>query len=264
MDSAATDRTRRIVGDAAVAALARSRVLVLGLGGVGSWCVEALARAGVGTLGLLDCDAVSPSNLNRQLGALTSTIGRRKTEVLRDRVLDVNPAARVECFDLRYGPDTADLVDLSRWDAVADAIDLVSAKILLVVRARRAGVWLVSAMGAGNKLDPSGFRLADLSRTDRCPLAKVMRKKLRRLGIERLPVVFSPEEPRRPFGADPAARVQTAGTLPSVVGAAGLVLAQAVLDRLMGPPAAPLACAARERDLRAARAPRVAPEPRLR
>ena len=242
MDPAATDRTRRLVGDEAVERLAAARVLVLGLGGVGSWCVEALARAGVGTLGLLDCDVVAPSNLNRQLVALASTIGRRKTDVLRERVLDVNPAARVECFDLRYGPDTADLVGLSRWDAVADAIDQVSAKVLLALRARDAGVWLVSAMGAGNKLDPSGFRLADLSRTDRCPLAKAMRKKLRRLGVERLPVVFSPEEPRRPFGADPSARIQTAGTLPSVVGAAGLVLAQAVLDHLMGPPAAPLAC----------------------
>ena len=242
----ATDRTRRLLGDAALDRLAAARVLVLGLGGVGSWCVEALARAGVGTLGLLDCDRVAPSNLNRQLCALESTIGRPKTEVVRERVLDIDPAARVECFDLRYGPDTADRIDLAAWDAVVDAIDQVSAKVLLAVRARDAGVRLFSAMGAGNKLDPSLFRVADLSRTDRCPLAKAMRKKLRRHGIARLPVVFSPEEPRQPLGADPSARIQTAGTLPTVVGAAGLVLAGAVLAALSGPPAAPLACAARD------------------
>ena len=253
MDPEASDRTRRLVGDAALARLAAARVLVVGLGGVGSWCAEALARAGVGTLGLLDCDAFAPSNLNRQLGALRSTLGRRKTDVMRERVLDIAPDARVETFDLRYGPDTADGVDLARWDAVADAIDLVSAKVLLVSRCVAAGVRVYSAMGGGNKFDPARFRIVDLAKTDRCPLAKAMRKKLRPLGIAHLTCVASDEEPRWPFDADPAERIQTAGTLPTVVGAAGLLLAHAILRDLLGEPAAPLACQARDARLRALR-----------
>lgn len=257
MDPEASDRTRRLVGDAALARLAAARVLVVGLGGVGSWCAEALARAGVGSLGLLDCDAYAPSNLNRQLGALRSTLGRRKAEVARERVLDIAPDARVEALDLRYGPDTAEAVDLARWDAVADAIDLVSAKVLLVSRCVAAGVPVYSAMGGGNKLDPQRLRIVDLAKTDRCPLAKAMRKKLRRLGIEHLTCVASDEEPREPLGADPAERIQTAGTLPTVVGAAGLLLAHAVLRDLLGEPAAPLACRARDERLRAERARQV-------
>ena len=231
MDSEASDRTRRLVGDAALARLAAARVLVVGLGGVGSWCAEALARAGIGTLGLLDCDVFSPSNLNRQLGALRSTLGRRKTDVMRERVLDIAPDARVETFDLRYGPDTADQVDLARW----------------------AGVRVYSAMGGGNKFDPQRLRCSDLSKTNRCPLAKTMRKKLRKLGIEHLAVVASDEEPRWPFNADPDDRIQVSGTLPTVVGAAGLLLAHVVLRDLIGEPAAPLACQARDARLRASR-----------
>jgi tRNA A37 threonylcarbamoyladenosine dehydratase len=253
LDPAASDRTRRLVGDAALARLAGARVLVCGLGGVGSWCAEALARAGVGALGLLDSDAFAPSNLNRQLGALRSTLGRRKTDVMRERVLDIAPDARVETFDLRYGPDTADRVDPGAWDAVADAIDLVSAKVLLVSRCVAAGVRVYSAMGGGNKYDPARFRIVDLAKTDRCPLAKAMRKKLRPLGIAHLTCVASDEEPRWPFDADPAERIQTAGTLPTVVGAAGLLLAHAILRDLLGEPAAPLACQARDARLRAER-----------
>ncbi|MBR1836186.1 MAG: ThiF family adenylyltransferase [Kiritimatiellae bacterium] len=242
MDPEACDRTRRLLGDEGVGKLRRARVLVCGLGGVGSWCVEALTRSGVGSLGLLDCDSFAASNLNRQLGALRSTLGRRKTDVERERVLDVNPGASVEVFDFRYGPDTAALLDLSRWDVVVDAVDQVSSKVLLAVRAREAGVRLVSAMGGGNKFEPSRFRAADLRDTDRCPLAKAMRKKLRRLGVSRLPVVFSDEEPRRPFGHDPSRRVQIAGTLPTVTGVEGLLLAHEVVRMIVGAPAAPLAC----------------------
>lgn len=247
MDSAATERTTRLLGSDAVARIAASRILVLGLGGVGSWCVEALARAGVGHLGLLDCDEVAPSNLNRQLGALVSTIGRRKTDVIRARVLDINPDARVETFDLRYEAATADRVDLSGWDAVVDAIDLVSAKILLAERCVAAGVPLYVAMGGGNKLDPARFEITDLSRTDRCPLAKVMRKKLRRRGIEHLTVVASREEPRFPIGAEEDGRHQTAGTISYVTGEEGLLLAHAVLTDLMGPVESRLRCAEKER-----------------
>ena len=170
---------------------------------------------------------------------------------MRERVLDVNPEARVETFDLRYGPDTADHVDLARWDAVADAIDLVSAKVLLVSRCAAAGVRVYSAMGGGTKFDPQRLGISDLSKTNRCPLAKTMRKKLRKLGIEHLPVVASDEEPRWPFDADPDDRIQVSGTLPTVVGAAGLLLAHAILLDRIGEPAAPLACQARDARLRA-------------
>ncbi len=242
MDREASDRTRRLLGDSAIEALGRSRVLVCGLGGVGSWCVEALARAGIGTLGLLDCDSFAPSNINRQLGALVSTLGQRKTDCARRRVLDINPDATVECFDFRYGKDTAERIDIGRWDAIADAIDQVSAKVLLAVRCRDAGVPLFSAMGGGNKFEPARFKTGDLFETNRCPLAKAMRKKLRRAGVGKLAVVASDEEPRRPFGFDPAKRVQTAGTLPTVTGTEGLLLAHAILAHIVGEPAAPLAC----------------------
>lgn len=257
MDREASERTRRLIGDEAAARVEKARVLVMGLGGVGSWCAEALARAGVGALGLLDRDVVSPSNINRQLCALVSTVGRRKTEVVRERLLDVNPELETVVYDVSYGPDTADSVPLRDWDFVVDAIDQVSAKVLLAVRARAEGVRLVSAMGGGNKLDCTRFRAADLSRTDRCPLAAVMRKKLRRFGIRHGKVVFSDEEPRVPFaGGEGEGRHVAPGTLPTVVGAEGLVLAQTVLAEIVGPPAAPRVCEARDRS-RASKAPPV-------
>ena len=226
MDAEASDRTRRLLGDAALARLAAARALVFGLG----------------ALGLVDCDAYAPSNLNRQLFAVRSAIGRRKTEVARERVLDIAPDCRVETWDERYCAATAERFDLAAWDAVVDAIDQVPCKLLLVRRAAAAGARLYSCMGGGNKLDPEKLRVTDLAATNRCPLAKVMRKKLRPHGIEHLPVVASDEEPRWPFGADPAERVQIPGTLPTVVGTAGLLLAHAVLRDLIGAPAAPLAC----------------------
>lgn len=247
MDREATERTRRLLGEDAMRRVESARVLVMGLGGVGSWCAEALARAGVGALGLLDRDVVARSNLNRQLCALVSTVGRRKTDVVRERLLDVNPDLRVAVYDVSYGPETADSVPLGAWDFVVDAIDQVSAKVLLAVRAREAGVRLVSAMGGGNKLDATRFRAADLSKTDRCPLAAVMRKKLRRLGIAHGTVVFSDEEPRVPFSSGGEGRHVAPGTLPTVVGAEGLVLAQTVLAAIAGPPAAPRVCEARDR-----------------
>ncbi|MBQ3809432.1 MAG: ThiF family adenylyltransferase, partial [Kiritimatiellae bacterium] len=201
MDPAASERTVRLLGPAAFARLEAARVLVLGLGGVGSWCAEALARAGVGALDLVDSDVFVASNLNRQLGALVSTLGRPKAEVERERLLDINPAARVRAFVLRYDADTAGRFPLADYDAVVDAIDLVSSKLLLVRLAREAGVPLFTAMGGGNKLDASRFRVARLSETNRDPLAKAMRKKLRRLGADprRVRAVASDEEPREPF-----------------------------------------------------------------
>lgn len=238
MDSSATERTRRLIGDDGVRKLEAAGVLLFGLGGVGSWCAEALVRAGLGRIGLVDRDAVSPSNLNRQLCALVSTVGLRKTEVVRKRLLDVNPALQVEVFDISYGAETAEKVPLAGWDVVVDAIDLVSAKVLLFERARAAGVALVSAMGGGNKTDASRFRVADLAETFKCPLAAAMRKKLRRAGIEHGAVVFSDETPRRPAvpESERGQRHAIPGTLPTVVGVEGLLLAQAAMDEILRRP----------------------------
>ena len=236
MDPAASERTVRLLGAEAFARLERARVLVLGLGGVGSWCVEALARAGVGSLDLVDSDRYAPSNVNRQLGALASTIGRPKAEVERERVLAINPEARVRAFELHYDETTAGLLPLAGYDAIADAIDRTSSKVLLFRLAREAGVPLFSAMGGGNKLDARRFSIRALSATIRDPLAKSMRKKLRALGEDpRLATaVSSDEDPLEPDApeAEAGARHVPPGTLPHVVGVEGPLLAQAVLDAL--------------------------------
>lgn len=176
-------RTRLLVGDEPLARLAAAKVAVFGVGGVGGFCVEALARAGVGTLHLYDDDTVSESNLNRQIVALHSTIGQPKAEVMARRVLDINPACQVEVFRMFYLPENADQVDLSQYDYVVDCIDTVAAKLDLVERCTTLQVPILSAMGSGNKLDPTAFRVTDLSKTQGCPLARVMRKELRKRGI---------------------------------------------------------------------------------
>ncbi len=189
-------RTALLLGEAGVEKLKRSRVAVFGLGGVGSWCAEALARAGVGSLALIDKDVVEESNCNRQLVALTSTIGRAKADVMRERVLDINPACRAEAYKLFYLPETAHLMPLAGFDYLADCIDNVTAKIHLVCSAKAAGVPVISALGAGNKLDASAFRVSDLSRTSVDPLARVLRRELKKRSVEHLPVVWSDELPK--------------------------------------------------------------------
>lgn len=188
-------RTRLLVGDEPLARLAAAKVAVFGVGGVGGFCVEALARAGVGTLHLYDDDTVSESNLNRQIVALHSTIGQPKAEVMARRILDINPACQVEVFRMFYLPENADQVYLSQYDYVVDCIDTVAAKLDLVERCTALQVPILSAMGSGNKLDPTAFRVTDLSKTQGCPLARVMRKELRKRGITHLKVVYSTEEP---------------------------------------------------------------------
>ena len=189
-------RTRLLVGDEPLDRLRRARVAVFGVGGVGGCCVEALARAGVGTLHLYDDDTVSESNLNRQLAALHSTIGQPKAEVMAQRVRDINPDCQVRAIRMFYLPQNAGQVDLSQYDYVVDCIDTVAAKLELVTRCTALQVRIVSAMGSGNKLDPTAFEVSDLSKTQGCPLARVMRKELRRRGISHLKVVWSREEPR--------------------------------------------------------------------
>lgn len=238
-------RTRMLIGDGALDRLRAARVAVFGVGGVGGFCVEALARAGVGTLHLYDDDTVSESNLNRQIVALHSTLGQRKVQVMANRVLDINPDCQVRAIPMFYLPENADEVDLSQYDYVIDCIDTVAAKLELVSRCTALQVPIISAMGTGNKLDPTAFVVTDLSKTEGCPLARVMRKELRKRGITHLKVVYSKEDPLSPMqpiayeapaGADTrpgsSARRATPGSISFVPGAAGLVLASAVLRDL--------------------------------
>jgi len=238
-------RTRLLIGDAPVDRLATSKVAVFGVGGVGGYCIEALARAGVGTLHLYDDDTVSESNLNRQIVALHSTIGKPKAEVMSARVLDINPKCNVKAIQMFYLPQNADQVDLSQYDYVVDCIDTVAAKLDLVQRCNALRVKIISAMGSGNKLDPTAFVVTDISKTEGCPLARVMRKELRKRGINHLKVVYSKEEPlspSRPIEAElpvetdtrpgSTARRDTPGSISFVPAAAGLVLASAVIRDL--------------------------------
>ena len=240
-------RTRMLLGDEPLSHIMSAKVAVFGVGGVGGFCVEALARAGVGPLHLYDDDTVSESNLNRQIAALHSTIGQPKAEVVARRVLDINPACDVKAIRMFYLPENADRVDLSQYDYVVDCIDTVAAKLELVTRCTALQVPILSAMGTGNKLDPTAFQVTDLSKTQGCPLARVMRKELRKRGIQHLKVVYSTEEPRTPLsvaeteapvGTDTrpgsTARRATPGSISFVPGAAGLVAAGAVLRDLGG------------------------------
>ena len=240
-------RSRLLIGDEAMDRLARARVAVFGVGGVGGFCVEGLARAGIGALDLYDDDTVSESNLNRQLAALRSTIGRPKGEVLAERVRDINPACQVRAVRMFYLPQNADQVNLSQYDYVVDCIDTVAAKLELVTRCSALQVPILSVMGTGNKLDPTRVEVSDLSQTRGCPLARVMRKELRKRGIQHLTVVWSPEEPRPPIrpveaevpiGTDTrpgtTARRDTPGCLPFVPAAAGLAAASTVVRELGG------------------------------
>ena len=238
-------RTRLLIGDEPLNRLAAAKVAVFGVGGVGGFCVEALARAGVGTLHLYDDDTVSESNLNRQIAALHSTVGQPKAEVVAERVRDINPDCKVEAIRMFYLPQNADQVDLGQYDYVVDCIDTVAAKLELVSRCTALQVKIISAMGSGNKLDPTAFEITDISKTQGCPLARVMRKELRKRGIQHLKVVYSREEPLSPVqpietevpaGTDTrpgsTARRDTPGSISFVPAAAGLVLASAVIRDL--------------------------------
>ena len=187
-------RSERLIGADALSRLRAARVAVFGVGGVGGYVVEALARSGVGTLDLIDSDEVAPSNINRQIIALHSTLGQKKVEVAKRRVLDINPTATVNVHAVFYLPETAHLFDFSQYDYVVDAIDTVAGKMELVKRAKAAGVPIICSMGAGGKIDPCRFEVADIYKTSVCPLAKVMRSLCRKNGIESLKVVYSREE----------------------------------------------------------------------
>lgn len=231
-------RAQMLLGRDAMERLRNARVAVFGLGGVGGYVVEALARGGIGALDLVDSDTVSQSNLNRQLLALRSTLGLPKTEAARRRILDIDPGITVKTWELFYNADTADAFDLGAYDYIVDAIDTVSAKLLLAERAVAAGTPIISSMGTGNKLDPSAFRVADLAKTSMDPLARVMRRELGKRGIRHLKVVFSPEEALTPQGgreeAESLGKRQIPGSVSFVPGAAGLILAGEVIRHIAG------------------------------
>ena len=231
-------RTEMLLGKEAIMKLAECRVAVFGVGGVGGYAVEVLARSGVGAIDLYDNDVVAPSNINRQIIATTSTIGRHKVDVAAERVRDINPVCKVQGFKMFYVVANADEVDLSQYDYVVDCIDTVSAKMELVRRCTRLGVPIICSMGAANKLDASAFRVADISDTDVDPLARIMRKKLRKEGIEHFKCVFSKEQPREPLTTQESQ--EGSRPIPAsnawVPAAAGIVLGgEVVLDLVSAP-----------------------------
>ncbi len=190
-------RTRLLLGDGAMEKLARSRVAVFGLGGVGGYAAEALARTGVGALELIDGDRVTLSNLNRQILGLESTLGVFKTQAAKERISEINPGCKVTIKTTFFLPSSDDGFNFEEYDYVIDAIDTVAGKLAIIARARAAGTPVISAMGAGNKLDPTAFKVADIYSTSVCPLAKVMRRELKKMGVESLKVVYSEEEPKK-------------------------------------------------------------------
>lgn len=226
-------RTGMLLGQAAMERLAAARVAVFGLGGVGGYAVEALARGGIGALDLIDHDTVSRSNINRQILATQSTVGLPKVEAARRRVLDINPEAKVTVWPVFYNAETADSFDFTRYDYIIDAIDTVTGKLALVERAMACGTPIICCMGTGNKLDASAFRVADISKTTMCPLARIMRKELGKRGIKHLKVVYSQEEAMTPTGWEEEAAAigkrQIPGSVSFVPGAAGLILAGEVI-----------------------------------
>lgn len=192
-------RTELLLGKEAMDILRNARVAVFGIGGVGGYVAEALARSGVGTIDLIDNDKVSLTNLNRQIVATTKTIGTYKTEVMKERILDINPHAIVNIHNCFFLPETKDEFDFMQYSYVVDAVDTVTAKIELVLQAEKANIPIISSMGAGNKLNPAEFEVADIYKTSVCPLAKVMRRELKKRNIDHLKVVYSKEEPMRPI-----------------------------------------------------------------
>ena len=204
-------RTRLLFGAENMERLSRARVAVFGVGGVGGYVVEALARSGIGALDLIDSDKVSVSNINRQILATHSTIGIYKVDVAEERIRDINPDCVVRVYRTFLLPENADTFDFSAYDYVVDAIDTVTAKIELVMRCEAAGTPLISSMGAGNKLDPSAFKVADIYQTNVCPLAKVMRRELKKRGIKKLKVVYSEEKALTPLAEE---LVQESDTAP--------------------------------------------------
>ena len=240
------ERTARLIGTEGVEILAKAHVLLFGVGGVGGYVAEALARSGVGAFTLVDKDTVAESNLNRQIIATYDTLGREKTEVMKERILSINPMAQVEVRNCFFLPECANEFDFSNYSYIIDAVDTITAKIEIVLQAEKAGVPVLSSMGTGNKLDPARLEIADLKHTSVCPLAKVMRRELKKRGIEHLKVVYSKEEPLKPkedsvsdihtiqeTDLPQTGRKAVPGSLIFVPAAAGLLIASEVVKDLL-------------------------------
>lgn len=221
-------RTEKLIEKSGVDKLKASKVLVFGVGGVGGYTVEALARAGVGRIDVVDGDTVSESNINRQIIALSSTIGEPKVEVIKNRIKDINPETEVNAIDLFYLPENENQIDFGIYDYVVDAVDTVSAKISIILKANEADIPVISAMGAGNKLDATKFEITDIYKTEGCPLARVMRKELKSRGVKHLNVVYSKEPPIKQSGED-----KTPGSISYVPPVAGLLMAQKVITDIL-------------------------------
>ena len=230
-------RTELLIGEQGVATLAGSTVAIFGVGGVGSYVVEALARSGIGKLVLIDHDTVSLTNINRQLPALESTIGLAKVEVMRQRILDINPDCQVEAIQEFYDKNQSEALIRSEYTYIVDAIDSITAKVDLIVTAMEKGIPIISSMGAGNKLDPTQFKVTDISKTHVCPMAKAVRKILRDRGVSKgLKVVFSTENPLtplEPYAEEAGLRRQVPGSMAFVPSVAGLFLASAVVNDIL-------------------------------
>lgn len=233
-------RTRLLLGSDGMEKLKNARVAVFGLGGVGGYVVEALARSGIGALELIDHDTISITNLNRQLIATRSTVGQSKAAVAKARVLDINPDIQVTARQTFFGPDTAGDFDFTQYSYVVDAIDTVTGKLALVTAAQAAGVPIISSMGTGNKLDPTKFQIADITKTSVCPLARIMRKECAKRGIKHLKVLFSTESPIAPAPDAataeelPEGRRALPGSVAFVPSVAGLIIAGEVIKNLAG------------------------------
>ncbi len=227
------ERTARLIGEDGVKKLAKKRVAVFGIGGVGGYAVEALARSGVGAFLLVDADTVAESNINRQIIATYETVGMAKTEAMRRRIKTINPAAVVETMEVFYLPEKRECFPLKDYDYIIDAVDTVTAKLDLIVAAEAYGIPIISCMGTGNKLDPTGFEVTDIYKTSGCPLAKVMRRELKRRGVKGCKVVYSKEPAMTPIGAEEDGRRVTPGSIAFVPSVAGLIAAGEVIKDLI-------------------------------
>lgn len=229
-------RTEILLGDEAMERLKNARVAVFGVGGVGGYVCEMLARSGVGHITLIDSDCVSETNRNRQIIALESTTGKPKVGVMRDRILDINPDAEVDAIEMFYTPENADSISLSEYDYIADCIDTMTSKIELIMRAKAVGIKIISAMGAGNKLDPTKFEVSDLYKTSVCPLARTLRYELKRRGVRSLKVVYSKEEPKKPKGevTDESFGRHIPASVAFAPSAMGIVMASEIVKDIIG------------------------------
>lgn len=227
-------RAELLLGEEALHKLRSARVALFGIGGVGSFAAEALARGGVGHITLVDGDTVSITNINRQLIALHSTVGKEKTAVMAERIADISPETEVETYPVVYGAENRDLLDFSTYDYVIDAIDTVTSKLILIEEAKKAGVPVISCMGTGNKFHPERFEVTDISKTSVCPLAKIMRKELKVRGIKNVKVVYSKEEPQKPAESPETGKRQIPGSLSFVPPVAGLLLGGEVIRHIAG------------------------------